>query len=410
MYGLAAKASGHVARFAADRSGATAILFALSFIPALALTGIVVDSGRLYQMKTDLQSAADAAALAAAKADPAVENPADVGKRVFNANLSAAKINFDLGSVTVKLSTEMGGRLAKVEYDGKVKLMFPSVLGDGDTFKLKGASRALQPLGTQVDIFALVDNSTSMGLMANEAGRDWLKKTVGCAFACHIAEPGHEHKGKSYYQVAKEGGWETRFDIVKKNLYAMVAMLDEKKDNKKNKAVIRFGMYAMNDYYSKEIPVTEDLDKARKKIDDFNLKSPKNASWTRFERYMGLISKDIGKSSDGINGPRKFAVIVTDGVRSNWDKGNAGFHAFNPTWCNDMKENGVNVIVLFTRYVPMPTEGVYNTLIKPWHHTLEGRMKDCASPGLFFPATEDKEIEKAFRQIIEAFEGQLRVL
>ena len=200
---------------------------------------------------------------------------------------------------------------------------------------------------------------------------------------------------------------------MKKNLYTMVKMLDDQKNNnnnKKNNAIIRFGMYAMNDYYSKEVPVTEDLEKARKKIDDFSLKSPKNLSWTRFERYMHLISKDIGKSSDGVNGPRKFAVMITDGVRSNWDKGNAGFHAFNPTWCDEMKKNGVQVIVLFTRYVPMPTESVYNDLIKPWHPTLEGKMKDCASPGLFFPATEDKEIEKAFRQIIEAFEGRLRVL
>jgi Flp pilus assembly protein TadG len=54
-------------RFRGDRSGSTAIMFALSLIPLLAAVGLAVDFGRVYSVRAQTQSALDAAALAAGR-------------------------------------------------------------------------------------------------------------------------------------------------------------------------------------------------------------------------------------------------------------------------------------------------------------------------------------------------------
>ena len=54
-------------RFCRDRSGTVAMIFALSVIPLAAIVGLAVDFGRVYAVKSQTQSALDAAALAAGR-------------------------------------------------------------------------------------------------------------------------------------------------------------------------------------------------------------------------------------------------------------------------------------------------------------------------------------------------------
>ena len=58
----------YAARFAAETGGAVAITFALAVLPLLGAVGAAVDYSRLSLAHTTKQSAADAAALAGAKA------------------------------------------------------------------------------------------------------------------------------------------------------------------------------------------------------------------------------------------------------------------------------------------------------------------------------------------------------
>ncbi len=50
-------------RFAADRTGAIAVVFALTLVPMLMAVGAAVDYSRAASLRSDLQAAADAAAL-----------------------------------------------------------------------------------------------------------------------------------------------------------------------------------------------------------------------------------------------------------------------------------------------------------------------------------------------------------
>jgi Flp pilus assembly protein TadG len=70
MIGVAASASraGFLARFAEDKRGSTAIMFGLMIMPVMFLTGMAVDYSRMITVKTRMQTAVDAAALAGVRA------------------------------------------------------------------------------------------------------------------------------------------------------------------------------------------------------------------------------------------------------------------------------------------------------------------------------------------------------
>ena len=62
-----AEPAGLLSRFRRDRSGSTAIIFALSVIPLVTAIGLAIDFGRVYSVRFQTQSALDAAALAAGR-------------------------------------------------------------------------------------------------------------------------------------------------------------------------------------------------------------------------------------------------------------------------------------------------------------------------------------------------------
>jgi Flp pilus assembly protein TadG len=75
-------------RFMQDSKGTVAMLFGLSLIPIVAGTGVAIDYGRASNSRQAFQSAADAAALAGAKARAISDTEATkIAKQVFDANL-----------------------------------------------------------------------------------------------------------------------------------------------------------------------------------------------------------------------------------------------------------------------------------------------------------------------------------
>src|SRR5919112_2086146 len=59
---------GPARRFVGDRRGAVAIMFALSLLPLAVASGAAIDYSRAAQVRMDVQSATDAAALAVGRA------------------------------------------------------------------------------------------------------------------------------------------------------------------------------------------------------------------------------------------------------------------------------------------------------------------------------------------------------
>ena len=74
---------------------------------------------------------------------------------------------------------------------------------------------------------------------------------------------------------------------------------------------------------------------------------------------------------------------------------------FNTAMCTTVKDRGIMIAVLYTEYLPLPTNSWYNTWISPFQSTLAANMQSCASPGLYFEITTDGDITAAMQTLFQ---------
>jgi hypothetical protein len=55
--------------------------------------------------------------------------------------------------------------------------------------------------------------------------------------------------------------------------------------------------------------------------------------------------------------------------------------------------------VLYTTYLPLPTNVWYNTYISPFQPNIGTNLQNCASPGLYFQVSTDQNISAALVQL-----------
>ncbi len=67
-----------------------------------------------------------------------------------------------------------------------------------------------------------------------------------------------------------------------------------------------------------------------------------------------------------------------------------------------MKNRGIRIAVLYTVYLPLPTNPWYNQWIAPFQSQIGTNRQSCASPGLFFSVTTDGDITAAMTQLFNA--------
>jgi Flp pilus assembly protein TadG len=143
-------------RFCADRKGNVAILFGLCVIPVMGLVGAAVDYSRAASVRTAMQAAADAAALAAAR-DVANQSQAQIAayaKRVFDANFH--RTDATLESVT----TTKGAKTITVTAKGTVKTTIMAILHVDEM--AVGTSSEVGWGTNKIELALVLDNTGSM--------------------------------------------------------------------------------------------------------------------------------------------------------------------------------------------------------------------------------------------------------
>jgi Flp pilus assembly protein TadG len=154
----------HKSDFAGDRSGSVAIMFALSTIPVLGLAGAAVDYSRATTARTQMQAAADGAALAAVNAPNLTDQQrVDLAKRMFAANVAGSVIGAP--SVSVKVEKDK----VTVKVDAPINNEFMSLVGiPSSTLGVtsQAVNGATATLGN-VEISLVLDTT---GSMANDMG------------------------------------------------------------------------------------------------------------------------------------------------------------------------------------------------------------------------------------------------
>lgn len=162
-------------RFLDDNRGTVIVMFALSLVPLLVAAGVAVDYSRALAIKSDLQAAADAAALGAKRSD-ADETQAAKAKAeaIFNSNKQANAHKASLRSVKFNFSDDG----VEVEAIADVPATLSKLVGVSD-IEVKVTSRSMSAT-SNLELALVLDNTGSMrnDMAALRAAATELTETV----------------------------------------------------------------------------------------------------------------------------------------------------------------------------------------------------------------------------------------
>ncbi len=415
-------------KLARDRSGNFGVMSALLMIPLIGAAGLALDVTNALGVKNDLQGAADAAAIGAVAESSAATAAAmkmlqdgDIAAgsmdadKIFKAQISTMK-GFTLASSSATVAREGNVLKATYNYSVSVPTTLLRVIGK-DEIIVSGQATAVFQTETFRDFYLLLDNTPSMGVAATTADINKMVANTSdkCAFACHINNAGTEDTS-DYYHLAKSLGVTIRINVVAQ---ATAALMDtatsvRKSSNQFRMAVYTFGQKAEDTKLLEVSPLTENLADAKSKASLIDLmtipyQGYNNDQQTSFDTAMSNIGAKMGTPGTGLNAgsPEKIVFFVSDGVGDSkkptgCTKMLTGTRCQEPIdikACTALKDKGYKIAVLYTTYLPLPTNSWYNTWIKPFQSEISTNMQNCASPGYFFEVGPSQGISAAMNTL-----------
>jgi Flp pilus assembly protein TadG len=413
---------GALRRFFGDRKGNVAIIFAFSLMPIALLTGMGIDYTAAAQKKAMLDAAADAAALAGVTPTlMALPSSASVtaAQNMFNSQVASIRsLNYAAANLTVNATDNGLKRTVTVTYTASSPNSFAGVLGQ-NTWALSGNSQASASVAPNIDFYLLLDNSPSMAIAATTAGINTMVANTstqgGCAFACHESNPKADNLGnpgnEDNYTLAKNLGVVTRIQNLNS---ATQSLMDNATTTEQSyKSTYRMAIYTFNTGGTNTITtLTSSLSTAKSlaanidvlQVYQNNMLTSSNANSdedTDFEAAMSDINTTMPNPGTGMAGstPQEVLFIVSDGVDDSNVGGSRNQALFNTATCTTVKNRGIRIAVLYTTYLPLPTNSWYNTYIAPFQPQIAGNMQKCASPGLFFQVSTDQDISAAMQAL-----------
>jgi len=426
-------------RFYRDTTATSAIIFALSAIPAMGMIGIGIDYLTALANKARLDTAADAAAIAAIvtaqnyisanaskQSDPALTNNAMAAgqaqaTKVFyaNAGVASTRVSAIAASAMQRSSQTL---TATVTYTGAQSTAFGKMF-HVPTFPLRGKAASSLTMGMYLDFYLALDMSGSMGLPTSTAGQKQLMAVNpddrsdypnGCQFACHF--PGNQG-----YQTARSNNITLRVDSVGKAVQNLIqtAMSTQTLQNQ-----YRIGIYpfivnliqaaALSSNFSQATQVAGALgDTYLDNGTSTTIGAALGSGGTHFTN-MGQQLANYMPSSPGngtsASSPKPFVFLVTDGVdneqtytsSAGWNGGSTPQQPNINSYCQYAQQQGITISILYIPYQPIYNpdtsfagneDGKVNAVIPSVASTLQ----NCASPGFFFTANSDADINSAMQ-------------
>ncbi len=273
--------------FLSDRSGNFGMMTALLIVPIIGVAGLAVDITNALTVKSKLQGAGDAAALAAIASsspgmqaafamngDGSVQIAESDAKAFFRGQLQNVT-GYTIDSIDASIVKSGKSITSVVNYRATVPTYLSQVLGQ-QIVRVAGRATATYEVATYRNFYLLLDNTPSMGVAATQADiNKMISKTVsqsqpnGCAFACHIArtqpDGSIQEDQNDNYHIAKANNITTRIDVV---ATATARLLEEATKNRGNNTslyrmgVYTFGKSAENMQLQEVVAPTTDLDTA----------------------------------------------------------------------------------------------------------------------------------------------------
>lgn len=422
------------------------MIMALALPVVLLAIGGAIDFSRMTQLRKEMQDAADIASLGAiapnsiaykAKVkgddDFASAGGEKQARAIFFSNMSGSnelsmfKVAAQFSQTDTTLTTAV---LVKARYR-------PYILGlmGKAYFPISVTSTSTSTMAPYMDFYLLLDNSPSMGLGATYADIDKLmvattgKSEGTCAFACH--ESG-ANAGNDYYTIAKKAGVTMRIDVVRlatQNLMT-TAKKTQSKTGQFRMAIYNFGLAA--DQIDQKSPpayqisaLTTDLDASAKNAAAIDLMTIPYQNYnsdrqTNFKSVFSSMNALISAAGDGTSAkkPQKVLFFVSDGATDSYDCSASGCRRLGPldvTTCKAMKNRGIKVAVLYTKYLRLVDKyknqwyiDNMDKYVSPTEQ-LSAEMKACASDGLFFEVGPNQGISEAMAALFAKVVTSVRI-
>lgn len=412
----------------AERRAATAVLFALTITPILGFVALAFDVGSTVWARAQLDLAADAAALTAATtgAQDLAANPntslqpaQDAGTKRFNAQARQMP-GVTLTSLSVGVTRDGGTIKAVVTYTANYQTTFAKLfISTG--LPASGTAAAARTISPYFAITIMMDISSSMAIAASQPDMVRLGQLVrasplfaqwgqsqNCAFGCHF-----DANNNDFYGLAKSNGVPLRIDVLSQAVHNVIQTISQSS----TASQFEVALYGFDRGFNTIYPASTDLADAELAAAAVTVPvtSAGNDADTNIPLALQSITAALPASGDGstVATPRQVLFIVTDGVADYYDaQGARVIQPLDPTQCSGLKAKGVQILTLYTQYVPLvppnvPTANAfYVANVAPFANRIFPNLQACASsPDFAFQATDGASIDAALQAMLQAALG-----
>ncbi len=423
-----------------NKRGNTLLIFALSIPVIFLMIGGAIDFGRAVQLRTQLQDSADVASLGSV----AVNSPAyklgmtmgdgeiAVGEtqavNIFNSDMPSQK---ELSGTTIVAKVNKASTLVTsvVTVTTNYHPYMLSLMGM-NTLPMHVTSTSSVTMPPYIDFYLLLDNSPSMGVGATTTDINTMVANTSdkCAFACHQ----RDLPNKDYYALAKKLGVTMRIDVVRQATQNLMttAKTTATLPNQYRMAIYDFGLAA--DSIDQKAPVayqvsalTSDLTASATNAAAIDLMIMPSSGYnsdsqTNFQSTLTSLNTLMPSPGTGLTSttPQKVLFMVSDGANDSYDcaysNGNTcrRITPIDTTICSTIKARGIRIAVLYTTYLPLPTNQFYNTYLAKYvaaPSQLASQMQACASPGLYFEVGPNQGISEAMTALFNKVVSVVRI-
>jgi Flp pilus assembly protein TadG len=434
-------------RFAKDRDANIAVIFALAMVPAIYLLGMTLDYAQAVRKRSQLNAAADAAAIAAvtpSMLSQPISAAVTAATNVFNATANSLPGLSAQPNLTVNITNTGLVRNAVISYTAGSTNNFPILLGSA-AWPIGGSSSASATGAPNINFYLLLDDSPSMAIAGTPAGITTMVNNTssqgGCGFACHESHPSADNlgnpNGEDNYALARNLGVTLRVDLMAQAVASLMSTASSKEaanNNTYEMAIYTFD-YTLNTIYAPSGLPSANLTAAASAAsniqvlevyDNNHLTSSNNNSDTdtNFESALQSLNVIMPTPGGGTNStgdtPQEVVFIVTDGVddeivtstsacsQTALSLGSGKYRCqqpINTAECTTVKNRGIRIAVLYTEYLQLPTNSWYNSYIAPFDtpspstSQIATNLQACASPGLFYDVASGGDITAALNNL-----------
>ena len=466
-------------KFLWNSNGTTAVMFALGLPIIIVGVGVATDYSLAMRERERLNSYADAAALSAVSAsgmqqtDDQVTTVAQNLWRAEATNTPNVSYDQNQPSVTITHPSGAANRTVQISYTATFTPTFANLLHVG-SLTLSGNATAVSAISPNTDYYVLLDNSNSMSIAATQDGITKLQglttamnSPVGCAFACHMANPhwsapagtaaqmgmpcvtgtsGSNCPRMDPYALAHANNITLRFDELVTAMGALVTKAQNLQAQFPVPPTYRFevdtldgatnanttSLMSLTANFASQWPtaspnlvITEEYDWSGDDACATSGTNPCGAGVTMINGnnyvdngYMAskltgslqAMANKIPVAGSGTSGssPAEVLFLVTDGVEDYVVNGGLNISPLSSAGqaaCTTLKNNGVKVAILYTTYYPIPGFWVYDQYVAPIINNIAPALQSCASPGLFMTANVGDDISAELQTLFDIASG-----